>query len=97
MVCELALDILIVIDELTFKGEGSRYDDDGHKVRVKLQQVYDKFGYDVDSIPICMTELRKGKLITAYEFGKGGKEGFFCTQTGHGVAGYHRRRFAGKS
>lgn len=96
MVCELALDILILIDELTFKGEGSRYDEDGHKVRVRMQQIYDKFGHDIDSIPTCMNELWEGKLITGYEFGVKYGIGFFCTQKGHGVAGYHRRRFAGE-
>lgn len=88
MPCELAFDILIAMDEITFKGEGPRYDNDGNKVRMSLDEINLTFGYFHDAINTAMSELRKGKLITNYEFGHKYEEGYFCTQKGHSAAQY---------
>ena len=80
--------ILQIIDDLTWEGNGKKYDDSGNDCKVTSLILEEISGFEKVKIRLILSKLKDMKLISNSPYFTGSNSGWFATPKGHGSINY---------
>ena len=82
------LELLKIIENITWKGEGKRYDDDGNDVKIGFMRLQKITKLSLTRLNELLKILKGKKLISRGILFTGSNKGYFATPLGHSIVNY---------